>query len=125
MAILAATDIPSRRTAVKRQCRNAMGSRQLGPSLARGFRSPRPPEKDDRVVRRQSMPHQRLDRFVVDGGHPIAGTIAAAGNKNEALPVLAASLLVMGEVVVDNVPRIEDVSILLEALQQLGVAVRW
>ena len=76
-------------------------------------------------MRRQSLPYPRLDRFVVDGGHPIGGTIAAAGNKNEALPVLAASLLVMGEVVVDNVPRIEDVSILLEALQQLGVAVRW
>src|SRR5215470_5974623 len=66
-----------------------------------------------------------MDRFVVEGGHPVTGTIAPAGNKNEALPVLAASLLVMGEVVVDNVPRIEDVSILLEALQQLGVSVYW
>jgi UDP-N-acetylglucosamine 1-carboxyvinyltransferase len=65
-----------------------------------------------------------LDRFVVDGGHPVTGTIAPAGNKNEALPVLAASLLVPGEVVIDNVPRIEDVAILLEALRQLGVAVR-
>jgi len=65
-----------------------------------------------------------LDRFVVEGGHPVTGTIAPAGNKNEALPVLAASLLVPGEVVVDNVPRIEDVAILLEALRQLGVAVR-
>jgi len=64
-----------------------------------------------------------LDRFVVDGGHPVTGTIAPAGNKNEALPVLAASLLVPGEVVIDNVPRIEDVAILLEALRQLGVAV--
>ena len=64
-----------------------------------------------------------MDRFVVDGGRPVSGTIAPAGNKNEALPVLAASLLVSGEVVIDNVPRIEDVSILLEALRQLGVAV--
>ncbi len=64
-----------------------------------------------------------MDRFVVDGGHPVTGTIAPAGNKNEALPVLAASLLVPGEVVVDNVPRIEDVAILLEALRQLGVVV--
>src|SRR5262250_2967006 len=66
-----------------------------------------------------------MDRFVVDGGHPVGGTISPAGNKNEALPVLAASLLVPGEVVVDNVPRIEDVSILLEALRELGVAVDW
>ena len=64
-----------------------------------------------------------MDRFVVEGGHPVTGTIAPAGNKNEALPVLAASLLVPGEVVIDNVPRIEDVAILLEALRQLGVAV--
>jgi UDP-N-acetylglucosamine 1-carboxyvinyltransferase len=64
-----------------------------------------------------------VDRFVVEGGHPVGGTIAPAGNKNEALPVLAASLLVRGEVVVENVPQIEDVSILLEALRQLGVAV--
>src|SRR5204862_8231048 len=53
------------------------------------------------------------------------GTIRPAGNKNEALPVLAAALLVAGEVVVENVPGIEDVSILLEALRQLGVAVRY
>jgi len=66
-----------------------------------------------------------MDRFVVEGGHPVTGTIAPAGNKNEALPVLAASLLVSGEVVIDNVPRIEDVSILLEALRQLGVVVRY
>jgi UDP-N-acetylglucosamine 1-carboxyvinyltransferase len=66
-----------------------------------------------------------VDRFVVDGGHPVTGTIAPAGNKNEALPVLAASLLVPGEVVVENVPQIEDVSILLEALRQLGVSARY
>ena len=63
------------------------------------------------------------DRFLVEGGHPLRGTVTPAGNKNEALPVLAACLLVAGEVVVDNVPRIRDVTALLEGLRHLGVRV--
>jgi UDP-N-acetylglucosamine 1-carboxyvinyltransferase len=63
------------------------------------------------------------DRFLVEGGHPLRGTVTPAGNKNEALPVLAACLLVRGEVVVDNVPRIRDVTALLEGLRHLGVRV--
>jgi len=63
------------------------------------------------------------DRFLVEGGHPLRGVVTPAGNKNEALPVLAACLLVKGEVVVDNVPRIRDVAALLEGLRHLGVQV--
>ncbi|HKW95385.1 MAG TPA: UDP-N-acetylglucosamine 1-carboxyvinyltransferase [Methylomirabilota bacterium] len=63
------------------------------------------------------------DRFLVEGGHPLRGTVTPAGNKNEALPVLAACLLVEGPVVVDNVPRIRDVTVLLEGLRHLGVRV--
>ena len=62
------------------------------------------------------------DGFLVEGGHPLRGTVTPAGNKNEALPVLAACLLVRGEVVVDNVPRIR-VTALLEGLRHLGVRV--
>jgi UDP-N-acetylglucosamine 1-carboxyvinyltransferase len=63
------------------------------------------------------------DRFLVEGGHPLRGTVTPAGNKNEALPVLAACLLARGEVIVDNVPRIRDVTALLEGLRHLGVRV--
>ncbi len=63
------------------------------------------------------------DRFLVEGGHPLHGTVTPAGNKNEALPVLAACLLVEGPVVVNNVPRIRDVTVLLEGLRHLGVRV--
>jgi UDP-N-acetylglucosamine 1-carboxyvinyltransferase len=63
------------------------------------------------------------DRFLVEGGAPLRGTVTPAGNKNEALPVLAACLLVAGPVVVDNVPRIRDVTVLLEGLRHLGVRV--
>ena len=63
------------------------------------------------------------DRFLVEGGHPLRGTVTPAGNKNEALPVLAACLLARAEVIVDNVPRIRDVTVLLEGLRHLGVKV--
>jgi UDP-N-acetylglucosamine 1-carboxyvinyltransferase len=66
------------------------------------------------------------DRFLVEGGHPLRGAVTAAGNKNEALPVLAACLLVAGPVVVENVPRIRDVTALLEdeRLRALGASIR-
>src|SRR5262249_48709473 len=59
----------------------------------------------------------------VEGGRPIEGTLRAAGNKNEALPVIAASLLVPGPVVLDNLPRIGDVETLLQAVRGLGADV--
>jgi UDP-N-acetylglucosamine 1-carboxyvinyltransferase len=59
-------------------------------------------------------------RFVIHGGRPVGGVIEPAGNKNEALPVLAAALLVSGPVVVDNVPRIGDVDTLLALARTLG-----
>jgi UDP-N-acetylglucosamine 1-carboxyvinyltransferase len=63
------------------------------------------------------------DRLTVEGGRPVEGTIRAAGNKNEALPVIAASLLVSGPVVLDNLPRIGDVETLLQAVRSLGADV--
>jgi UDP-N-acetylglucosamine 1-carboxyvinyltransferase len=62
-------------------------------------------------------------RFVVEGGRPLGGTVTPAGNKNEALPVLAASILARGEVTIENVPRIHDVGLLLDGLRRLGVGV--
>ena len=62
-------------------------------------------------------------RFVVEGGQPLSGTVTPAGNKNEALPVIAASLLTRGEVRLENVPRIHDVTLLLDGLRRLGVGV--
>ncbi|HEV8438136.1 MAG TPA: UDP-N-acetylglucosamine 1-carboxyvinyltransferase [Methylomirabilota bacterium] len=64
------------------------------------------------------------DRFIVEGGHPLSGSVTPAGNKNEALPVLAAALLSGGQVTIENVPRIRDVSLLLDGLRRLGVLVR-
>jgi UDP-N-acetylglucosamine 1-carboxyvinyltransferase len=62
-------------------------------------------------------------RFVIEGGSQITGEMIPAGNKNEALPVLAAALLFPGETVIERVPRIADVSAILEILSRLGVRV--
>ncbi len=64
-------------------------------------------------------------RFVVTGGRSLEGTIRPSGNKNAALPVIAASLLVEGPVEISNVPRIRDVEILLELVAWLGASVTW
>ena len=66
-----------------------------------------------------------MDKFVIEGGYPLSGTVVPAGNKNAALPALAASLLTEEDVVVRNVPRIRDVEAMLELLTQLGARVEW
>ena len=62
---------------------------------------------------------------MVEGGHPLRGTIRPAGNKNAALPCLAATLLTDEEVILENVPSIRDVKTLLELLGTLGAETAW
>jgi UDP-N-acetylglucosamine 1-carboxyvinyltransferase len=64
-----------------------------------------------------------MDRFVIEGGHRLSGAIAPSGNKNAALPLLAASLLTSERLVLRNMPDIGDVRIKLSLLEQLGVSV--
>jgi UDP-N-acetylglucosamine 1-carboxyvinyltransferase len=66
-----------------------------------------------------------MEKFVIEGGAPLSGSIVPAGNKNAALPVLAAALLTEEQVVVRNVPRIRDVDAMLGLLAGLGVEVQW
>ena len=66
-----------------------------------------------------------MDKFIIQGGVPLSGEIVAAGNKNAALPILAACLLTDEELVVRNVPRIRDVESMLGLLERLGVKVAW
>jgi len=63
--------------------------------------------------------------FYVTGGRALKGTIRPAGNKNAALPILAATLLADGPCRIDNVPHIRDVETMLALLEHLGAAVRW
>src|SRR4051795_5632219 len=65
------------------------------------------------------------DAFVIEGGQPLRGRIRAAGNKNGALPILAACLLTEAPVTLANVPRIRDVETMVELLANLGADVDW
>jgi len=61
------------------------------------------------------------DGLIITGGQPLRGTVRLSGSKNGALPVLAATLLMDGEVVLYNVPLIEDVYTMVELLRSLGL----
>ena len=65
------------------------------------------------------------DAFVIEGARPLTGRIRAAGNKNGALPILAACILAEGPVALANVPRIRDVDTMLELLVDLGADASW
>jgi UDP-N-acetylglucosamine 1-carboxyvinyltransferase len=61
--------------------------------------------------------------FVIEGGHPLQGEVVVTGNKNAALPMLAATLLTDEPVTLHNVPRIGDVNTMVELLKHLGAEV--
>jgi UDP-N-acetylglucosamine 1-carboxyvinyltransferase len=63
--------------------------------------------------------------FVIEGGTRLSGTVRAAGNKNAALPILAACVLTDQPVELENVPRIKDVDTMLALLRQLGGEADW
>src|SRR5919109_4883990 len=65
------------------------------------------------------------ESFVIEGGRSLYGRIQAAGNKNGALPILAACLLTSEPVVLHNVPRIADVETMLELLNDVGADADW
>ncbi|MGH3091515.1 MAG: UDP-N-acetylglucosamine 1-carboxyvinyltransferase [Gaiellaceae bacterium] len=64
-----------------------------------------------------------MEAFVIEGGRPLSGSIRAAGNKNAALPIVAAALLADEPVTLTNVPTIRDVETMLELVADLGVEV--
>ena len=61
-----------------------------------------------------------MNRYLIEGGYPISGTIKASGNKNAALPCIAAALLTDEPVVLKNIPGIEDVLVMLDVYRALG-----
>src|SRR3954470_3472089 len=87
-------------------------------SVSAGRRTPRALQPFDTLPR-------AMDKFLIEGGFPLSGTVVPAGNKNAALPVLAACILTEEEVVLRNIPRIRDVEAMLELLEHLGVDVEW
>jgi UDP-N-acetylglucosamine 1-carboxyvinyltransferase len=66
-----------------------------------------------------------MESFLIEGGQPLHGHVTAAGNKNGALPILAACLLTSEPVVLRNIPRIRDVDTMLALLVDVGADVQW
>jgi UDP-N-acetylglucosamine 1-carboxyvinyltransferase len=62
-------------------------------------------------------------KYVIEGGFPVKGRIRASGNKNAALPCIAAAILASEPVTLRNIPEIEDVQVMLDVLRYLGASV--
>ncbi|MGZ4412335.1 MAG: UDP-N-acetylglucosamine 1-carboxyvinyltransferase [Gaiellaceae bacterium] len=67
----------------------------------------------------------RHESFVIEGGHPLNGRVPATGNKNAALPILAACLLTSEAVTLSNVPRIRDVESMVDLVADVGAEAEW
>lgn len=61
-----------------------------------------------------------MEEFVIEGGHPLRGEVTPSGNKNAALPLLAACLLTSEPVILRNVPQIRDVQVMRKLIESLG-----
>jgi UDP-N-acetylglucosamine 1-carboxyvinyltransferase len=66
-----------------------------------------------------------MEKFVIQGGAPLSGELTVAGNKNAALPILAACLLTDEELLLHRVPRIRDTEAQIALLERLGVEAAW
>jgi UDP-N-acetylglucosamine 1-carboxyvinyltransferase len=66
-----------------------------------------------------------MEKFVIEGGAPLSGELTVAGNKNAALPILAACLLTEEELLLHRVPRIRDTEAQIALLERLGVEAGW
>jgi UDP-N-acetylglucosamine 1-carboxyvinyltransferase len=66
-----------------------------------------------------------MDRFVIRGGVPLQGSVAASGSKNSILALMAASLLTDGDFVLQNAPRVRDLETMIRILGALGVSAYW
>ncbi|HWB22421.1 MAG TPA: UDP-N-acetylglucosamine 1-carboxyvinyltransferase [Gaiellaceae bacterium] len=69
--------------------------------------------------------HTTTESFAIEGGRPLSGRIRATGNKNGALPILAACLLTDDVVTLTNVPRIRDIETMVELLLHAGAEAEW
>src|ERR1700689_2610542 len=78
----------------------------------------------DREIRKQSDPRAPI-QYIIEGGHRLSGTIEPSGNKNAALPIIAAALLTEHPVTLDNVPRIRDTETLVELIRSVGASAEW
>lgn len=68
---------------------------------------------------------ESLSKFLIEGGAPLKGEVEVCGAKNAAIKMIAAALLTTDEVILSNVPEIDDVFVMVEAAQKLGMTATW
>src|SRR5262245_51788867 len=76
-------------------------------------------------VENRGIAHLPPIQYIVEGGHRLKGAIEPSGNKNSALPIIAAALLTDQPVTLDNVPRIRDTETLVELVRSVGASAEW
>ena len=88
---------------------------------------PSPTRAAFRCTRASALQPARMPaiQYIVEGGHRLSGTIQPAGNKNAALPIVAAALLTDQPVLLQNVPRIRDIETLVELIRTTGAECEW
>src|SRR5829696_7717667 len=118
-ASTASTCLRSDGDSVHSQKRDQASGRESSKDMV-GTLAQLPGRPDARSAR---APEPLMEKFVIEGGVPLSGTVVPAGNKNAALPLLAACLLTAEPVVLHNVPQIRDTEALLVLLEALGVKV--
>jgi len=64
-----------------------------------------------------------MDKFLIEGGQPLHGSLAVSGSKNAALPALAACLLTSEKVTLDRIPPVRDIRTMLELIRHIGAEV--
>ncbi|MDR1800320.1 MAG: UDP-N-acetylglucosamine 1-carboxyvinyltransferase [Lachnospiraceae bacterium] len=64
-----------------------------------------------------------MEQYVIKGGHPLVGEVDISGAKNAALAILAAGIMTDETVTIDNVPDVNDIHVLLEAISEIGARV--
>lgn len=72
----------------------------------------------------QALPAEQV-QYIVEGGHRLHGEIEPSGNKNAALPIVAAALLTDQRVELHNVPRIRDIEALVDLIRSVGAEANW
>lgn len=65
-----------------------------------------------------------MEQYIIKGGNPLVGEVEIGGAKNAALPILAASIMTDETVTIDNLPDVNDINVLLEALEGIGAEVK-
>ena len=66
-----------------------------------------------------------MGSYIISGGVPLSGKVSISGNKNAALPCIAATLLTDSDVTLHNIPAIEDVHVMVELVRRLGSKITW